>query len=88
MATWQNFGDQLRNSGAGRWFYGRDRSEQRIILIIGSLVLVLLLLRYLPWLLSSFRLFELAWLRSRGAKSLFYQPSTTPCTTVCRVVSH
>ena len=41
-----NFAATFRHSGVGRWFYGRDVSEQRIISIVVALTLVLLLWAY------------------------------------------
>ncbi|MEM9623582.1 MAG: type II secretion system protein M [Pseudomonadota bacterium] len=43
MSALADLGGQLRRSGIGRWFYGRERSEQQIILALGALVAVLCL---------------------------------------------
>jgi len=41
MSTLANMSGQFRRSGLGRWFYGRERSEQKIILALTALVALL-----------------------------------------------
>jgi len=43
MSRLQTLRLQLRASGAGRWFLGREQSEQRIILALGSAVVLVVL---------------------------------------------
>lgn len=43
MSRLTDWSDQLRRSGVGRWFYGREQNEQRILLGLAVLVVVSLL---------------------------------------------
>ena len=41
-----NITNQLKSSTIGRWFYARDRSEQKIISVVGAVVVFALLWAY------------------------------------------
>ncbi len=58
MSRFDNAMTSLRSSGVGRWYYGRERSEQLIIAAVASLVVVSVLWMVLWKPISDWRALE------------------------------
>ena len=68
MSALENVQEQLRRSGVGRWFHGRELNEQRIILGLAALVVVSLLWVAVWKPVSDWR--EISVLRQNNAQNL------------------